>query len=306
MSNKAVSSFQVLKIKDLPHKDYQRSPKSEDDNTRHSTPERFKKSILGQKAQLPIPKGETPYALAKSAEYLHRDLDLAENYYYQAITKGDRIESAVKDLASLLHQRGKTKQACEILEKYQHHFKHDYEKYTNLYNTLKKQIDSKGNCQNKNLRISNLSKNDNQKTILSFFSNSIRIQKITISQEEIDGKTIFFGILKFNSHSSARKTLETFHHWDKYKVEWVSPTGDIVGDAHYARHKMEEYRKHHPTFDYKIFDRDPHGYVYSLPLDQNSEYCKHFRHTDSKSAEKLLGLNLYYTVFEDEDVFKDL
>ncbi|OMJ82866.1 hypothetical protein SteCoe_16334 [Stentor coeruleus] len=306
MSIKTLRPYQLLKINNFTYKKQRKSPISEDEITRHSTPERIRKPAFGQKASLPIPKGETPYALAKSAEYHHRDLDLAEYYYNQAIIKGDRIESAVKDLASLLHQRGKTKQACEILEKYRHIFKYDYEKYTNLYNTLKKQIDSTGNCQNKCLKISNLNKSDTQHTVISFFNNSIRIQKITLHQEDIDGKIVYYGILKFNSHSSARKTLEGFHHWDTYKVEWVSPAGDIAGDAHYARHKMEEYRKHHPTFDYMIFDRDPHGYVYSLPIDQNNTACKNFTHNELKSAEKLLGSNLYITIFEDDDVFKDI
>ena len=44
------------------------------------------------KASLPIPKGETPYALAKIAEYQDRDLDKAEYYYKLAIKKGERVK----------------------------------------------------------------------------------------------------------------------------------------------------------------------------------------------------------------------
>ena len=76
-------------------------------------------SALNSKAQvklpLPIPKGETYYAKAKIAEYQERDLDKAEYYYKLAIKKGERTVSAIKDLASLMHQRGKTKEACEFL-----------------------------------------------------------------------------------------------------------------------------------------------------------------------------------------------
>lgn len=249
---------------------------------------------------LPIPKGESPYALAKSAEYKDRDLDSAEYFYYLAIQQKDRIESAVKDLASLLHQRGKTKEACELLEKYKYLFKQDQEKYQNLYNTLRKQIDSTGNCHNKRLKVSNLDREDSEKTILNFFTNPIRIQEVVLENEEINGKVVYYCLLRFNSHSSARKTLEGFHFWDKYSVEWVSPTGELMGDAHYARHKMEEYRKHHPTFDYMMFDRDPHGYVLSLPLESSSHSIRSANVEDMSSAKKLLGEHLFKTIFKDE------
>jgi hypothetical protein len=189
------------------------------DNNNNTQSEHNRKKQNTQKQDLPLPKGQTPYALAKSAEYKIRDLDLAEYYYQKAIFEGERIESAVKDLASLLHQRGKTKEACEILEKYRFLFKHDYEKYLNLYNTLKKQIDSTGNCLNKSLKISNLSIDDTEEKIKSFFTNSIRIQDIYIGKEEVDGKEAFYCKIRFNSHSSARKTLEGFHCWDKYDVQ---------------------------------------------------------------------------------------
>ena len=280
-----------------PAKKYQRSPKSVDSDSSKGSCEKAKRNYL------PIPKGDTPYALAKHAEYKQRNLDMAEKFYLQAINQGDRAESAVKDLASLMHQRGKTKEACEMLVKHSYLFKNDQEKYTNLYNTLKKQIDSSGNCQNKCLKMSSLASDVTPNFIKSLFSNPIRIQEVTVKSEEIDGKLLHFALLCFNSHSSARKTLESFHSWDKYKIQWVTPLGELAGDAHYARHKMEEYRKHNPTFDYIIFERDPQGYVYSLPLDVN-QYC--FRNTqdDEKSAEKLLGAELYSTIFKD-DLFKD-
>ena len=299
MSVKTARPAQLSKVFSNGFKKYQKSPKSVDSDSSRGSYDKTRRSN-----NLPIPKGETPYAMAKNAEYKHRNLDLAEQFYLQAIRQGDRVESAVKDLASLLHQRGKTKEACEILEKHQELFKHDYEKFSNLYNTLKKQIDSSGNSQNKSLKMSFLSQSVTTDEILALFTNSIRIQKVILSNEEIDGKVNYYAILNFNSHSSARKTLEGFHSWDKFKVEWISPIGEVVGDAHYARHKMEEYRKHHPTFDYVIFDRDPHGYVFSLPLDM-SGYSYQTCTDDEKSAEKLLGSGLYTMIFKD-DLFKDL
>lgn len=53
---------------------------------------------------LPLPKGNSPYAQAKRAEYIDRDTLVAKMLYQKAIQLGDRTESALKDLASILHQ----------------------------------------------------------------------------------------------------------------------------------------------------------------------------------------------------------
>jgi hypothetical protein len=298
MSIKTLRPAQFPRFVNTQIKRHPKSQKSFEESVKRTSPEGHRKPGL------PIPKGETPYAMAKNAEYKYRDLDKAEHYYRQAISQGDRPESAVKDLASLMHQRGKTKEACEVLEDHRDLFKNDFEKYTNLYNTLKKQIDSTGNCQNKCLKMSGLLPDTTCQDVRSFFTNSVRIQGVELHCQELDGKIIFYALLNFNSHSSARKTLEGFHHWDKFKVEWVSPLGNVVGDAHYARHKMEEYRKHHPTFDYMIFERDPQGYVFSLPVDLH-DYLFRRNDDDEKSAEILLGSGLYEAIFK-EDLFKDL
>lgn len=297
MSVRTIKASQISSWIARNGKKQHRSPKSVDSDSSGGSYDKAKRSFL------PIPKGDSPYALAKNAEYKLRNLDLAEKFYWQAIREGDRAESAVKDLASLLHQRGSTKEACELLEKHRYLFKNDHEKYANLYNTLKKQIDSSGNCQNKCLKMSSLPANVTPSSVKSLFTNPVRIQEVSVRTEEIDGKQSYFALLSFNSHSSARKTLEGFHLWDKHKIQWVTPMGELAGDAHYARHKMEEYRKHHPTFEYMIFDRDPQGYVFSLPLDVN-DYCyKEFK-SDEQSAEKLLGAGLYSMIFKD-DLFKD-
>jgi hypothetical protein len=50
-------------------------------------------------------------------------------------------------------------------------------------------------------------------------------------------------IVEFPSHSAARKSLDGFAHWDTYKLEWMTVSGDIVGDANYARRRLEERSK---------------------------------------------------------------
>ncbi|CAG9312985.1 unnamed protein product [Blepharisma stoltei] len=251
---------------------------------------------------LPIPKGDSPYALAKLAEYKERDLDKAEYYYNLTIKAGDRCESAIKDLASLLHQRGKTKEACNLLDKHRNLFKNDAERFENLYNTLKKQIVTTGNCLNKRLKLSGLKKDDDSDFVYSLFSNTMRIISVELKYEEIGTKEVYYAILDFSSHSSARKTLEGFHHWEEYKIEWIDYNGEVAGDAHYARHKMEEYRKHHPTFEYKVFDRDPKGYVLSMPIDgtaiQNGEKLK----VDGLDVKNILGVSLFSTIFEESEI----
>lgn len=251
---------------------------------------------------LPIPKGSTPYALAKIAEYKDRDLDKAEEYYKQAIKQGERVVSAIKDLASLMHQRGKTKEALEFLNKKKHLFRSDREKFDNLCNTLQKQLNASSNSQNKSLKISGIPDDFNESSIKQLFENPVRIKSIEFFFEAERKLKVFCCLVKFNSHSSARKTLEGFHSWDRYKVEWVNNEGKPVGDAHYYRQKMEDYRKEHPTFDYQVFDRDPHGYIYCLPLDSSPlDLMRQNSEQEARVAE-LLGSGLFTTIFNEKGI----
>lgn len=56
--------------------------------------------------QVPIPKGNSAYSKAKRAEYIERDLDKAVRFYKLAIKNNERVDSAIKDLATVLHQQG--------------------------------------------------------------------------------------------------------------------------------------------------------------------------------------------------------
>ncbi|OMJ73595.1 hypothetical protein SteCoe_27670 [Stentor coeruleus] len=275
----------------------------------YRTPQKGKRIIeaknepIGQyktNIKLPIPKGDSAYALAKNAEYKDRDLDTAEYYYKLAISNGERVISAIKDLASLMHQRGKTEEACKFLDKNRHLFRADKEKFENLYKTLEKQMANTGNSQNKHLKISGLSCEDTEITVKNLFATPIRIKSCEFGWEELDGKRNFYCIVRFNSHSSARKTLESFHFWEKYMVQWVSVNGEIVCDAHYARQKMDEYRKNHPTFDYSLFERDPQGYVFCLPVDNLNLSLKRQCSEQENRAEQLLGTTLFTTIFSGE------
>lgn len=64
-----------------------------------------------------VPKGSSPYARAKRAQIIEKDLDKAAQLLHSAISQGDNVESAVKDLATLLVQQGKPEAAIEVLKK---------------------------------------------------------------------------------------------------------------------------------------------------------------------------------------------
>lgn len=63
-----------------------------------------------------LPKGEGPYARAKRAQLVDQDLVLADRLLRRAIEQGDNRESAIKDLASLLLQQGRSDEAVRLLE----------------------------------------------------------------------------------------------------------------------------------------------------------------------------------------------
>ena len=169
-------------------------------------------------SKYPIPRGNSYYAEAKRAEYIEKDLEKAASLYLKEINSGERKESAVKDLAVVMHQQGKTEQGCELLRKYVDLFKFDTQKYENLLSRLQSQVVPSEKCLNKNLKISNLKRTDNERTIKRLFENPVRIQSITFGEE----CGVYYAVLKFLSHSSARKTLETMVSCPNLNVEYLS------------------------------------------------------------------------------------
>ena len=252
---------------------------------------------------LPIPRGNSPYALAKRAEYEEKDLAKAEEYYKQAILQGERVESAIKDLASVMHQQGKTKDACEFLRKHRDQFASDFTKFENLLINLEKQVIPTGNCLNKYLKISGLTKNCTEKHIKRLFKNPARVVDISFLVEMVDTTQNRYAVVKFASHSAARKTLEGFHHWEKYKVEWLSVTGEVVGDANFPRHsKLEDQQRLlMPLFCYALFARDPENLSLTLPVDKSFHYQDSEDRLEKaeKIIESLIGNSLYQALCED-------
>lgn len=209
----------------------------------------------------PLPRGDSSYAKAKKAEYTEKNLAKAEFYYKAAIERGERIESAVKDLAGVLHQQGKTREACDLLRQHRGLFMDDQTKYDNLLQNLQKQVIPSGNCLNKSLRLSGFSEGVSADDIKRLFRNARRIREVEFLHEA--GQ--FFVVLKFASHSAARKTLEGFHSWDQHKVEWISVTGDITGEASYMRLRGDKTENFFASSLFSL--KDPCNKAFALPID---------------------------------------
>jgi len=64
-----------------------------------------------------VPRGSNPYARAKRVQLVEKDLERAAQLLRDAIRQGDNVESAVKDLAALLVQLGRSDEAIRVLEK---------------------------------------------------------------------------------------------------------------------------------------------------------------------------------------------
>jgi len=64
-----------------------------------------------------VPRGSNPYARAKRVQLVEKDLERAAQLLRDAIRQGDNVESAVKDLAALLVQLGRSDEAIQVLER---------------------------------------------------------------------------------------------------------------------------------------------------------------------------------------------
>jgi len=68
----------------------------------------IKKLQVGSSSYVPnfasLPTEDTYYSQAKFAEQVEKDFEKAEKLYYQAISSGQRVDSAIMDLATVYHQ----------------------------------------------------------------------------------------------------------------------------------------------------------------------------------------------------------
>ena len=185
---------------------------------------RSKTSDQDRSGEYPIPKGDNPYALAKRFEYIHKDLPMAEKYYRAAIAQRIRVESAVKDLAGVLHQQGRTQEACDLLESHKRLFADSQAKFDNLLQSLRTQT---RNASYKYLKLWGLSDIATEDMVKGMFSNPNRIHAVFLVRE---GATQT-ALLQFLSLSAARKTVEGFKYPTRYRLESVSLPVDESDDT---------------------------------------------------------------------------
>lgn len=229
----------------------------------------------------PVPKGESYYARAKKAEYVQKDLKLAQQLYVKAIETADRAESAVKDLAGVLHQQGKTHEAIATLECYKNTFT-DTLKYNNLLQNLHRQVVQKGNRLNKLLKISHLPRKFSQEEVKKLFAKPQRVQNIECDED--------YAIVKFGSHSAARKTLESFLAWDIFKVEWLSITGDTAGEAQMSNEVA--YVKDKALFLYRVFLKESQERAMTVDEPVETSPCE----LNDCEGQSLLGVELFIDI----------
>ncbi|OAY80837.1 Protein SULFUR DEFICIENCY-INDUCED 2 [Ananas comosus] len=67
-----------------------------------------------------IPSGDGPYVRAKHLQLVEKDLDAAIVWFWKAINAGDRVESALKDMAVVMKQQDRAEEAVEAIKSFRH------------------------------------------------------------------------------------------------------------------------------------------------------------------------------------------
>jgi tetratricopeptide (TPR) repeat protein len=179
--------------------------------------------------RLPLTSVNNYYQEAKRLEYDERNLDKAIQFYELAIKNHEKVDSAIKDLAAALHQRGNTCEAVEFLLKHRSFYKGDLEKYDNLTMNLKKQIHApSGKNLNKHLLV--IVDKPDRDGIFKLFANNSRIVSVKFYtdlsfSEEFDencNKQQCYCLISFLSYSAAKKTFDSLRTTKPPCIYWVN------------------------------------------------------------------------------------
>ncbi|KAG8489079.1 hypothetical protein CXB51_017091 [Gossypium anomalum] len=65
-----------------------------------------------------VPQGDTPYVKAKHAQLVEKDPEAAIVLFWKSINAGDRVESALKDMAVVMKQLNRTEEAIEAIKSF--------------------------------------------------------------------------------------------------------------------------------------------------------------------------------------------
>ncbi|KAJ8763940.1 hypothetical protein K2173_003722 [Erythroxylum novogranatense] len=67
-----------------------------------------------------LPPGDSPYVRAKHVQLVEKDSEAAIVYFWKAINAGDRVDSALKDMAVVLKQQNRAEEAIEAIKSFRH------------------------------------------------------------------------------------------------------------------------------------------------------------------------------------------
>jgi hypothetical protein len=124
---------------------------------------------------------EPSYEEAKKAETIDRNLHRAIALYAKSASEGEKIDSCIKDFASVLHQMGYTKEAVEFLSTLRSFYEGDINRYDRLRSTLERQLTPSGKHECKSILFELPSQEKPTKEFLdSLFENSSRIKNVKV------------------------------------------------------------------------------------------------------------------------------
>ncbi|KAL9239099.1 hypothetical protein vseg_013450 [Gypsophila vaccaria] len=77
-----------------------------------------KDKVNHQGVVLKVPSGDGPYVLAKHAQLVQKDQEGAIVLFWKAINAGDRVDSALKDMAVVMKQLDRSEEAIEAIKSF--------------------------------------------------------------------------------------------------------------------------------------------------------------------------------------------
>jgi hypothetical protein len=133
--------------------------------------------------------------------------------------------------------------------------------------------------------------------VLSLFANSTRVQSV-----ELDPV-----VLKFVSHSAARKTFEGYNSWEQFPAVWMNVDREEMGDVTRPIPKTKTDITELPTlpepdpdrFRYQLFTPDDDNHSgFCLPVIALSKTTS--EDVDLPSAAECLGHDLFDHIFNED------
>ncbi|XP_008808718.2 protein SULFUR DEFICIENCY-INDUCED 1-like isoform X2 [Phoenix dactylifera] len=67
-----------------------------------------------------VPAGDSPYVRAKHLQLVEKDPETAIVWFWKAINAGDRVDSALKDMAVVMKQQDRAEEAVEAIKSFRH------------------------------------------------------------------------------------------------------------------------------------------------------------------------------------------